>query len=152
MKFNLSYLPKSLQSPLELIRLEGEGFHLLLKIYFQGIAMNTLLDTGASKTVFDRNEISSKFPELSILELDELSSGLGTNSMKGYMTQIHSIRIGNLEIGPMPISLLDLSHLQSAYSKLGLVHISGIIGNDILVKTGAMIDYDKKIIRFNRIS
>ena len=43
--------------PLELINLNDDGFHLLVEVVVFGQSYQAVLDTGASKTVFDKETI-----------------------------------------------------------------------------------------------
>jgi len=106
-----------------------------------------LIDTGASKTVLDLNEFQSSFPNLTLTKRDELSTGLGTNSMESSSAILSHFQLGNLLIENLEIALLDLSHIQNAYRELNLPPIQGVLGNDIWVPYQAIIDYPKNQIQ-----
>ncbi|MNY31470.1 hypothetical protein D3C86_1656340 [compost metagenome] len=81
-----------------------------------------------------------------MFHLDEkLSTGLGTNSMQCYRATV-DLKLGELEILEYDTAVLDLSHINIAYEKLGLEKVIGVIGSDILVRYKALIDYEKKIL------
>ena len=73
--------------PLKAISIDEEGFHLYVKIKINGKSANMLLDTGASKTVFDINRISHflKNKTDSFESFDKLSTGLGTSTMQSSL-------------------------------------------------------------------
>lgn len=127
--------------PIENILIEDDGFHLLLKAKINGKNTRLLIDTGASKTVFDveriQNFVSKKFFE----EHDKLSTGLGTDSMPTSTVNLNSLKIGELTLHDFPVVLLDLKHINNAYNKLGHDAIEGVLGNDILVRYKAIINY-----------
>jgi hypothetical protein len=135
---------------IELVNLLAEGFHIMANAEIFGIKFNMLVDTGASKTVFDKKNFMEEFPRESILSREELSTGLGTSSMESHLARVSLFKIGNLEIKDMDIALLDLSHIQKAYQSMHLPPISGVIGNDILVPYKAIIHYPQKKIRLFR--
>ena len=43
--------------PFKVLDIGGEGYHLLLKIHINKKVANLIIDTGASKTVFDKTRI-----------------------------------------------------------------------------------------------
>lgn len=132
---------------MDFIHLSSDGFHLILSAFIQTKKFNLLIDTGASKTVLDKNEFVLNFPELPIFRREELSTGLGTDSMESASAFIPQFQIGNLRIRNFEIALLDLTHIQNAYKNMNLNPISGVLGNDILVPYKAIIHYPKKRIR-----
>ncbi|HLC83538.1 MAG TPA: hypothetical protein VJI69_06890, partial [Bacteroidia bacterium] len=77
-----------------------------------------------------------------------LSSGLGTNTMQSEQVTVKKIKIGELEIENYKTILLDLSHVNQSYEQIGLKPVDGVLGSDILLKFNAVIDYEKKILKF----
>lgn len=133
--------------PFKILDIAGEGYHLLLKLYVNKKVANVIIDTGASKTVFDKTRIA-KFVGVKTFEKhDSLSSGLGTNTMKSEQVFIKKIKIGDLEIENYKTILLDLSHVNQSYEQIGLKPVDGVLGSDILLKYNGVIDYDKKILK-----
>ncbi len=129
--------------PFKVLSIGGEGFHLMLKIYINRKVANVIIDTGASKTVFDKKRILKYVINKKFAEHDNLSSGLGTNTMKSHFTTIKKIKIGEIEIIDYQTVLLDLSHVNKSYLQVGLPQVDGILGSDILLKYNAVIDYQK---------
>jgi predicted aspartyl protease len=133
--------------PLKILDIGGEGFHLMMKILINGKVANVIVDTGASKTVFDKTAIEKFVNHKSFEEHDQLSSGLGTNTMISQTTTIKKIKIGLAEIENYKTVLLDLSHVNNSYSQIGLKQVDGVLGSDILLEYKAVIDYDKKVLK-----
>ncbi|MGZ4117374.1 MAG: retropepsin-like aspartic protease [Bacteroidia bacterium] len=133
--------------PLKVLDIGGEGFHLMMKILINGKVANVIVDTGASKTVFDKTAIEKFVNHKSFEEHDQLSSGLGTNTMISQTTIIKKIKIGLAEIENYKTVLLDLSHVNNSYSQIGLKQVDGVLGSDILLEYKAVIDYDKKVLK-----
>lgn len=130
--------------PIEPIIIEDEGSHILVRCKINGHDGRMLIDTGASRTVFDQEKILSFVSETSFLKHDKLSTGLGTNSMPTSVVILNSFSIGDLLIKDFNAVLLDLSHVNNTYSQLGHLSIDGVLGNDILVKHKAIINYKKR--------
>ncbi len=133
--------------PFKILSINGEGFHLTMKLFINGKPANIIIDTGASKTVFDKSRISKFITNKIFDENEKLSTGLGTNTMKSHMTKIKKLKIGTIEILNYETVLLDLSHVNESYKQVGLKPIEGVLGSDILVEYNAVIDYEKKILK-----
>lgn len=129
--------------PIELIDIDGEGYHLCLLGKINGNPVRLILDTGASQTVLDRSRVDL-LVEGSEYELhDKLTTGLGTNSMESHRLVIPDFSLGEICFYDRTFILLDLSHINSSYETLGLLPIDGVLGSDILVQGRATIDLDK---------
>jgi predicted aspartyl protease len=134
--------------PIQLLEIESEGFHLMVQGLINGKKASFLVDTGASRTVFDQEAIKAYLPEPSFEENEKLSTGLGTNSMPSQVTTIECIRFGELEINQYVAIVIDLQHVHQSYSMLGLPEINGVLGGDILNSYKAVINYKKKKLKF----
>ena len=132
--------------PLKAISIDEEGFHLFVKIKINGESANMLLDTGASKTVFDINRISHflKNKTDSFESFDKLSTGLGTSTMQSSFTLLKEIKLDHLKLKNYTAILLDMKHVNQSYEMIKLKPIEGVIGSDLLMKYNAVIDYQKK--------
>lgn len=124
----------------------------MLKLKLNGKIANLIIDTGASKTVFDKERIKKFVKEKSFDAHDKLSSGLGTNTMKSELVTIKKIQIGKFIINDYKTILLDLSHVNNSYQQVGLKPIEGVLGSDILLEHNAIIDYEKKILKLKKVS
>lgn len=132
--------------PLHLIPIENDGFHLMIKVKINDKNANMILDTGASRTVFDYNLIS-EFLKIEDTEFQEnkcLSSGLGTNSMKSMAFMLDSFLLGDFELKDYQAIVLDLQHVNESYRMLDLPVIHGVLGGDLLNKFKAVIYYKTK--------
>ena len=130
--------------PLKFLAIEGNGTHLLIVVKINGKKANMLVDTGASRTVFDINSISKFTSKKKFGKNNQLSTGLGTNSMQSHNTILKKVKIGKLKIENFEAILLDLKHVNESYEKIGLGTIDGVLGGEILVNFKAVIDYGKK--------
>jgi predicted aspartyl protease len=130
--------------PLKLLAIEGDGTHLLIAVKINGKKAKLLVDTGASRTVFDINGISKFTGKKKFNKNEQLSTGLGTNSMQSHNTLLKKFEIGKLKIENFEAILLDLKHVNESYERIGLGTIDGVLGGEILVTFKAVIDYGKK--------
>lgn len=129
--------------PIKVLKLE-DGFHLLVNLRVNGKAARLLVDTGASKTVFDKERSSRFIPAGGFEKHDKLSTGLGTSTMKSQLALIREISFGKAGIKNYKTVIIDLSHVNVAYGQLKQKPIDGVLGSDILKKFKAVIDYGKK--------
>ncbi|MEA3478277.1 MAG: retropepsin-like aspartic protease [Bacteroidota bacterium] len=136
--------------PISMMAIEEDGCHLMIKALINGHDANLLIDTGASRTVFDDERILSFLDDQEFdFEINEkLSTGLGTSSMESKSVTIKEIRLGELEIKDYTAVVLEMSHVNESYAKLGLPGIDGVLGGDLLEEYGVVIDYSAKELRF----
>ncbi|MBA3899617.1 MAG: clan AA aspartic protease [Bacteroidetes bacterium] len=136
----------TIKVPLDVVKIEDEGFHphLLVKINNKVAVM--LVDTGASKTVFDLELIKKYIKNIASEVHDKFTTGLGTSSMVSHKATINKLEIGEMEIINWDAVLLDLSHVNNSYEQLGIQEIAGVIGSDLLVQFKAKVDFEKSIL------
>jgi hypothetical protein len=132
--------------PLTILNLEDDGFHLLVEVVIFNQRFNAVLDTGASKTVFDKTIIEQYANQEHILLSEHLSTGLGTNTMESYTLLLSELKIGNLILTDYQVAILDLSSINRAYEMLDLEPILGVIGGDLLKKHKAVINYEEAML------
>lgn len=134
---------KSTKVPLELLNLHDDGFHLLVEVVVFGQSFKAVLDTGASKTVFDKTSIEQHINDGDLLISDKLSTGLGTNNMESHTITLPLIKIGSFKLQNFEAAVLDLSTINQAYISLNLPPVIGVIGGDVLQSYNAIINYGK---------
>jgi hypothetical protein len=135
---------KRVTVPLQIIDLHEDGFHPLLNIKAFGKPFTVVLDTGASKTAFDKTMLVQAYEHAVITMSDRLSTGLGTNNMESSTAIITDMYIGKLLIDEFEVAVLDISTINIAYGQLGHPEVLGVLGGDILMKYKAVIDYGKE--------
>ena len=126
---------------------DDDGLHLNTSIFINGKKANMIVDTGASKTVFDSGRIKQFTGNNKLEKHKKQATGLGTNTMQSHSTMVNTLRLKNVVIKNYVALLLDLSHVNSAYKKMGMKAIDGVLGGDILNKHKAIIDYRKKTLQ-----
>jgi predicted aspartyl protease len=132
-----------IEIPIQIIDLEDDGFHPLVEVVVFGKTHTVVLDTGASRTAFDKSILAEANNEAEFLDSGKYSTGLGTTSMTSATLVLPDLHIGALHIPNFEVAVLDLSNINHAYSQLNLPLILGVLGGDILMKHGAVIDYAK---------
>lgn len=145
-------MSKKIKIPIEVLSLQEEGYHLFVKGKLGNQEMRLLIDTGASKTVLDKNFISEHFSELSLEASEHPATGAGTNSIQSEFAEISGFKIGQLEIDSYKIAVLDLKHVNETYSMINVTPIHGVIGSDLLVEFYAVINLKKRELRLKNLN
>lgn len=127
---------------IEILDIEGDGNHLLIKPQINLQQVYMIIDTGASRTVLDKTRLS-EISGAEFISSDRLSTGLGTNSMTSEKVVLNELAFGKIKIPDYEAVVLDLSHVNQSYAKLGYHGIDGVLGGDILLKLNAVIDYKR---------
>jgi hypothetical protein len=136
--------------PLQVLDLLDDSFHLLLDIKVGRKVFKVVLDTGASKTVFDQQLLLLANDAIVVTGTDKLSAGLGTLSMESSVAIIPELKIGKLKLTDFEVAVLDLSTINEAYARLNHPQVLGVLGGDILMKHQAVIDYGKRVMRLEK--
>ena len=128
--------------PLQIVDLQGDGFHLLVEVVVFGQIFKAVLDTGASKSAFDMEIISSLASPNQIIHVpNHHAVGLGTTTMERYFVVCPEMQVGELTIENYEAPVFDLSSIKFAYQNLNLPSVIGVLGGDILMQYSALIDY-----------
>lgn len=140
---------KTIELPLQIIELEQDNYHILIEgIFPDQNKLFWVIDTGASKTVFDKTQ--DQYYRL--VESDDLndyqSAGINQGMLETSVGKLTSVNFGTLEIKDQKVALIDLSHVNEIYEKYTSVKIAGLLGGDILMQFRCKIDYAKKTIAF----
>jgi hypothetical protein len=133
---------RTIAVPLTLINLNDDGFHLLVEITVFGSKYLAVVDTGASRSVFDRRFIEENSKDISSAEDTTNATTLFTTSAT-IQAVIPKIKLGKLTIKKYHAVALDLETVNEAYAMLGHPRVIAIIGSDILYSYQAKINYKK---------
>lgn len=137
---------RTITVPLILINLQDDGFHLLVEIVVFGETLFAVLDTGASRSVFDKGLMEKHVKEISVSQETQAATIFSTSeTLQGI---IPKLKIGSLTLKNYHAVALDLQSVTETYLSMGHPAIAGIIGGDILMEYNAKIDYQKKLLRF----
>ena len=135
-----------IEVPLQLLDIEGEGFHIMVKGLIHGKEANFLIDTGASRSVFDPKTIATFIDDLTFEKKEGMTAGVGSSDLESSTFRIDVFSLGEMEITNYEAVALDLENIHEMYGKLSLPHIDGIIGGDLLKRHKAIInDKNKKL-------
>ena len=129
--------------PIEIHEIDQDGYHVFIHAMINDKRALLVLDTGASKSVFDINQCTEYGIEIEENSAQVNSTGIGNTSLESQLGIIHSIGIEEWQNNKLNIVLIDLQHVNNAYENIGKRKISGILGSDILYRYKAQINYAK---------
>jgi len=135
--------------PLKLINLQDDGFHLLVEIVVFKQKHLAVLDTGASRSVFDKGLIESHLSE-TLQVSDEINAATLFTTTTTIQATIPELKIGKLKIKNYETVAFDLQSVSETYQQFGHPPIMGIIGGDILMKFKAIINYHTMELIFSK--
>jgi len=138
---------KSIEIPLYIAAIQSDGYHVFLEAKVNGHKVFMLLDTGASRTVFDLETIKTIHNGIELEENEDQATGLGTDSVKNFAAIIENLEIGEISLKNYEAGIIDLSHVNTSYDRIDIPPIAGVLGSDLLVTLDAVIDYKKKIVK-----
>ena len=134
---------------LDIIELEKRNYHVFIELKIGEKMCRLLLDTGASKTVFDTERVLRFVKESNIKANESKSVGLGVSEMETRTTVLKKLQMRKLFIKKMEVAVLPISHVNTTYQALNIPEIDGVLGSDFLMKHEAVIDYGKGVLRMN---
>lgn len=130
--------------PLELVELEDHNYHLTVVSQFGGGREGMwIIDSGASKTVFDESLKELYIPVSMDESLQIQSAGIGEDRLETTLGELQPFSIGEYEHPSLQVALIDLSHINKLYYHVTSKEICGLIGSDFLLSHRAIIDYGK---------
>lgn len=131
--------------PLKVIKLEEGNYHLIAAGKFSdGSIVHWALDTGASKTVFDKN--LEQYYALDECSEKIQSVGIGEKLMEVQYAAVQPFMLGKYKIENLKVALFDLEYINEFYNRAAGLIICGLIGSDFLLKNKAVIDYKNKVL------
>lgn len=121
----------------------------IVQVELNGKKAYFLLDTGSDLTVM--HEDRADFYNFNIKEMVIPLKVAGVNGSTGGMNRASNIelKLGELSI-LTPYFSYDLSSVIKYIQSKTLLRISGIIGSDVMVKYGFVIDYGEELVYIER--
>ncbi len=127
---------------LKLVELAEHNYHVFLTVKTNGKRNIFILDTGASGSVVDLNYYTKNL-DAKHKTINQEVRGLHSTQSQTHVGKLKTLEIGTLQFKNLQVSCIDLSHVNQAYKMRNLkMKVNGIIGSDLLVKIGAIIDYN----------
>ncbi|WP_040279303.1 retropepsin-like aspartic protease [Psychroserpens damuponensis] len=116
--------------------------HFEIKAKINGVKGNFILDTGASSSCVGFEAIDTF--KLNAKDSKIKAAGAGATDMLTQLSKKNTLKIGKWKKDKVVLVLFNLSHVNTALTAHNAQPVDGIIGADILKKSKAVIDYEKK--------
>jgi len=116
--------------------------HFEIKATINGVKGLFILDTGASNSCVGFDTIETF--KLIAKDSDIKAAGAGAVDMTTQISKKNEIKIGKWKKNKLALVLFNLTHVNTALIAHNSKPVDGIIGADILKKSKAIIDYEKK--------
>lgn len=136
-----------IEIPINIINIEGDGFHLIAEGMINNKPARFVVDTGASRTVFDKDRILNYIDNPEFNEKEGISAGIGGTDITSFIFNIEELSFGDLKINGYQAVAMDLSNVNNSYAMLKLPPVDGVIGGDLMKKHQAIINYKLKKMR-----
>lgn len=138
---------KTTKIPIQLVELEDDNYHILVETRLHnGFTGKWVIDTGASKTVFDvRYHDQYRLIDSSNTEIQ--SAGIGEGNIDTQVGMLTSLKIGDVELKDEMVAIIDLKFINHLYRRFTSEVIIGLIGSDFLVRHNAVINFKKREIK-----
>jgi hypothetical protein len=118
--------------------------HFEIKASINGKKGLFILDTGASNSCVGFEAIDTF--KLKVKDSKIMAAGAGAINMETKMSGKNKVKIGKWKDDKLVLVLFNLTHVNTALINHESKPVDGIIGADILKKSKAIIDYEKKYI------
>jgi predicted aspartyl protease len=135
--------------PLQILRIDDSGYHLMITMNINGLKANALIDTGASRTILDKNRADHYLDHPTMNKYEKFFSGLGTGPIETFQAVIGSIGIEGLVLRDQEVVVIDLRAINQSYALFDLPKIDLVLGCDLLLKMNAVIDCPKRTLIVN---
>lgn len=129
--------------PLTIKPIQDKGYHCFVNLYYSGLPIPMVLDTGASRTVLDTAAIERLDLAHLTYQSDDQAVGFTNQGMKAQFLDFPLLSIGRINLKHLNLGVLDLSHINDTYKNLSIAPVSGILGNDLIVNLQAKIDFSR---------
>ena len=139
-----------IEAPINIISIEDDGFHLIAEGCINNKAARFVIDTGASRTVFDKDRILNYIDNPDFSEKEGISAGIGGTDISSCLFFIKELSFGDFKINDYQAVAMDLSNVNDSYAMIKLPPIDGVLGGDLLKKHNAVINYRLKKMRLTQ--
>ncbi|WP_419213731.1 retropepsin-like aspartic protease [Maribacter sp. X9] len=118
--------------------------HFEIRAKINSVEGKFILDTGASNTCIGIDRVDHF--KLISKESKIKAAGAGATNMDTLISKKNRIELRSWNYTKLKVVVFDLKHVNEALLAHNAKPVDGIIGADILKKSKAIIDYDKKCI------
>lgn len=133
--------------PIEIISIENDGYHLIINGKINKKDSLLMIDTGASRSVFNIELLNDENKQDMTIYEDQISAiSLTPDEIPSASGIIRELQLQELKIQNYLAAFVDMEHINALYQNNSGKLINGLIGNDLLIKYNAVIDYSNKVL------
>jgi predicted aspartyl protease len=130
--------------PVTILKIQGQGIHLLIKGRINKKSARLIIDTGASQSVLDLNQIDRFHQGKAVRQHELTSTGLGVSDMKSFLIDSVNLQLGKKQFYNLELICLDLANINRSFEQIKIKPVDGVLGGDFFLRHKALIDYGKK--------
>lgn len=118
--------------------------HLLVNASINGVKGKFILDTGASNSCVDFQDVAQF--KLTAEHSKTRAAGAGATGLFTQIAQDNILKIGHWQYKSFSLIVFDMSHVNAALKEHKAKPVKGILGADVLLEGKAIIDYANRFI------
>ncbi|MGD9978913.1 MAG: retropepsin-like aspartic protease [Bacteroidales bacterium] len=123
--------------PFSIVEIEPKSYHILVNARIGDTPVKFIVDTGASRSVFDREFDSG-------IRIDGIDDSVAVGFMSDHVSielaLMPEFSIEGERFDSFPVALADLSSLREFYANVTGLNIAGLLGCDFLVNNVTRIN------------
>lgn len=133
--------------PFTLLKLDDDSYHPVIEAFVNGMVCNLIIDTGASRSVFDINYFNIPFVDMAHGK-QIIPAGIIEGSIENKSGIISEFVMADFRTENLEAVFINLDHINKLYRQIeNAPLISGLLGSDFLVKNNAMIDFKESVLK-----
>lgn len=138
---------KKVTIKLKEMNIMSEMFYLLVPITLNKRKGILLVDTGASRTVFDTEQFK-RFKTKSKIIVSPMNSAAAGGNLNTQLTLLKKLQVDKITLKNYVPGIADLSHMNGMFTSFKYEPIDGVLGADVLRSHGATLDFKNKTLSF----
>ncbi len=136
--------------PLEIVELDSLSYHIVVKGEMNNLPCNLIIDTGASRTVFDRSYFENEVVVLDVKTDDLRTAGILADHIETVRASAATFSLDGFTLDDFHIIMIDLTSINSLYQSVTGISIHGLLGSDFLLRYEAVINFKEKTMRLRK--
>lgn len=129
--------------PIQYVEID-DGLQLMVEAMVNGKAALMMVDTGASRTLFDPSAMVDYIEEPKYDDMFGTAATIGGTDIEQKTVVVDSFSLGDAVIEGWEFVAIDLWRIRDFNRSMGLPDFVGIIGGDVLRHLKATIDYGRR--------
>ena len=133
----------SMTLPIQFVEMD-DGLQLMVEAMVNGKAALMMVDTGASRTLFDPAALTDYIEEPKYEKMFATAASIGGTDIEQNTVVVDSFSLGDAVLKGWEFVAIDLWRIRDFNRSMGLPDFVGIIGGDVLRHLKATISYGRR--------